>query len=243
MNVSLPPPDRAAFLLDLDGTLLDIAPTPDAVEVAPGLLDSLRALRERCGGALGVVTGRPLRQVDALMGDAPFTVAAEHGTALRHAPGEAVAAMEIAAVPEHWLAEARRQEAAHPGVVLEHKEFGFVLHYRGAPGAGDALRAAVQGLLEEQPDRFVLLAAKMAWEVRPSGIDKGSAVRAIMARAPFAGRLPVFVGDDVTDEDGIAAAEALGGLGLRVADDFGEASDVRAWIARLASGDSGAWRL
>jgi trehalose 6-phosphate phosphatase len=92
----------------------------------------------------------------------------------------------------------------------------------------------MRALLQGHEQNFVLLAAKMAWEIRPAGTDKGSAVRAIMEHPPFAGRLPIFVGDDVTDEDGIAAAAALGGLGLRVAEAFGEPADVRAWIARIA---------
>ena len=235
MTPALPPPNRAAFLLDLDGTLLDIAPTPDAVVVAAGLLDDLRALRALCGDALAVVTGRPLVDVDALLGNAPFAVAAEHGTALRHGPNEAVATMQLRHPPADWLEHAQRLAHDNPGVVLERKRHNFVLHYRGAPAAGAALKTALVEMLAAEPENFVLLAAKMAWEVRPAGVDKGSAVRAIMSRAPFAGRRPVFVGDDVTDEDGIAAAEALGGIGLRVADAFGEPADVRAWLARLAS--------
>jgi trehalose 6-phosphate phosphatase len=224
---------RDAFLLDLDGTLIDIAPTPDAVTVAYGLLDNLRRLRARCGGALAVVTGRSLNEVDVLMGDAPFAVAAEHGTVMRHASGEMPITYAVGDVPADWLIYAKKIAAANPGVVLERKRHGFVLHYRGAPSAGTAIEQALRALLHGV-DGFTLLAAKMAWEVRPAGVDKGFAVRAIMARAPFAGRLPVFVGDDSTDEDGIAAAVSLGGVGFRVDDMFGEPADVRAWIASLA---------
>ncbi len=224
---------RDAFLLDLDGTLIDIAPTPDAVTVAPGLLDDLRVLRNRCGGALAIITGRSLREVDALMGDAPFAVAAEHGTMLRHAPGETPVMHAVGDVPAHWLAKAQQLAAANPGVVLERKRYGFVLHYRGAPAARPAIENALRALLDGVAG-FTLLAAKMAWEIRPAGADKGFAVRAIMARAPFAGRLPVFVGDDVTDEDGIEAAVSLGGAGFRVDEVFGDPDGVRAWIADLA---------
>jgi trehalose 6-phosphate phosphatase len=234
MNIPLPPLDKAAFLLDLDGTLLDIAPTPDSVVVAPGLLEDLAALRRRCGGALAIVTGRTLREVDALLGDTPYAVAAEHGTSLRHAPGEAPVNATIGDPPPAWLEQAAALASENPGVTLEHKRHGFVLHYRNAPQAGRAVETGMRALLQGPEQNFVLLAAKMAWEIRPAGTDKGSAVRAIMEHPPFAGRLPIFVGDDVTDEDGIAAAAALGGLGLRVAEAFGEPADVRAWIARIA---------
>jgi trehalose 6-phosphate phosphatase len=240
MTIALPPPDRAAFLLDLDGTLIDIAPTPDAVVVPDGLLDSLRRLRNLCGGALAIVTGRTLKEVDALLADAPTAVAAEHGTALRHQPGAAPDAHGIDDPPAAWLDQALRLTEAHPGTLLERKRHGFVVHYRGAPDAGAAIEQVLRALIADETDKFALLAAKMAWEVRPAGIDKGFGVRAIMQRAPFAGRLPIFIGDDVTDEDGIAAAKSLGGIGLRVADDFGAPGDVRAWLARLAT-DGEAW--
>jgi trehalose 6-phosphate phosphatase len=240
MKIALPPRARAAFLLDLDGTLIDIAPTPDAVVVPDGLLDSLRALRDLCGGALAIVTGRTLKDVDALLADAPTAVAAEHGTSLRHHPGEAPDTQGIDDPPPAWLDQASRLTEVHPGTCLEHKRHGFVVHYRGAPDAGTATEQALRAMIVNKADEFVLLAAKMAWEVRPAGIDKGFAVRAIMQRAPFAGRLPIFIGDDVTDEDGIAAAESLGGIGLRVADAFGEPGNVRDWLGRLATG-SEAW--
>ncbi len=246
---ALPPPDRAAFLLDLDGTLLDIAPTPESVVVAPGLAADLAALRDRVGGALAIVTGRPIAQIDALLPGVPHAVAGEHGGATRHAPGETVSAAPLADIPDAWREAAARIAAAHPGARVEDKRRGIVLHYRAAPEHGASLRTALAALLApaghtlpgDTPagEAFHLLGAKMAWEIRPAGADKGSAVRALMARPPFAGRLPVFVGDDVTDEDGIAAAVALGGVGLRVPDTFGDPEGVRAWIARLANADPG----
>jgi trehalose 6-phosphate phosphatase len=234
MNIALPPLDQAAFLLDLDGTLLDIAPTPDTVVVAPGLLDDLARLRDRCGGALAIVTGRTLREVDSLLGGTPYAVAAEHGTSLRHAPGQPPENATLADPPPEWLEQAAALTSANPGVILEHKRHGFVLHYRNAPHAAETTQQALRALLHGHEEEFVLLSAKMAWEIRPAGTDKGSAVRAIMQHPPFAGRSPIFVGDDVTDEDGIAAAVALGGFGLRVADAFGEPRDVRRWIAQIA---------
>ena len=237
----LPPPGRAAFLLDLDGTLIDIAPAPDLVVVPADLPPTLRWLRALCGDALAVVTGRPLTQVDQLLGDVPYAVAGEHGTAIRPAPGAAPVWVPLPDPPALWRAEAERLAARHPGVLVESKRHGFVLHYRQAPEAGEALHAALSALVREQADAFHLLAAKMAWEVRPAGTDKGSAVEALMRAAPFAGRLPIFIGDDVTDEDGMRAAEAVGGLGLRVPDLFGDAAGVRRWLARLAGGNEVSW--
>ncbi len=233
-----PLPRNSALLLDLDGTLLDIAPRPDLVVVPPGLIGSLAGLRRRLDDAVAIVTGRPLEQVDALLGHAAFAVAGEHGAALRHAPEEAVVRPALASAPAAWLDAAARVAAAHPGVLLERKTHGFVLHYRLAPEAGPALRTALEALLAPSGPAFALLPARMAWEVRPRGADKGSAVRALMARAPFAGRAPVFVGDDITDEDGIAAAVALGGIGLRVPEAFGDAAGVRRWLAAKARGSA-----
>lgn len=235
----LPPADRAALLLDMDGTLLDIAPRPDAVVVPPGLIADLRSLRARTGGALAVITGRPIAEIDALLGDAPAAVAGEHGAAIRFAPGGTVERAPLPQPPADWLAEAERLVARHPGAMLERKQRGFVLHYRAAPEAGAALRAGLDAIVAPGAGRFELMPASMAWEVRPRGVDKGVALRALMRRPPFAGRLPVFLGDDVTDEDGIRAARELGGAGFRVPEVFGDAAGVRAWLAELAGGDAG----
>ncbi len=220
-----------ALLLDLDGTLIDIAPTPDSVVVPADLPGGLLRLRERLGGALAIVTGRPIETVDALLPGVPYAVAGEHGGAIRHAPGEAVERAALALVPEAWLDQAQDWVAAYPGALLERKARGFVLHFRQAPEAGPVFRARLEALMQSWP-QHVVMPALMAWEIKPAGIDKGSAVEALMRRAPFAGRVPVFVGDDVTDEDGMAVARAMGGLGLRVQDHFTDAAGVRAWLFR-----------
>jgi trehalose 6-phosphate phosphatase len=229
----IPPLHEAAFLLDLDGTLIDIAPTPGSVVVPPGLTRDLHALRRACGDALAVVTGRPIAQVDALLGDAPFAVAGEHGAMVRHGPGLPLVQPDLASAPQAWIDGAQALAARHPGAAVERKRHGFVLHYRAVPEMGEVFHLALKALLAERPRDFVLLPAKMAWEVRPAGVDKGSAVAALMASSPFAGRVPVFVGDDVTDEDGMAEAERRGGVGLLVGRDFADALAVRTWISGL----------
>jgi trehalose 6-phosphate phosphatase len=235
----LPPPSRTAFLLDFDGTLVDIAPSPDLVVLPADLRDNLPRLRARCGGALAIVTGRPIAQLDFYFGNALYAVAGEHGTAIRHAPDDPIETLPLPDTPPHWAAAAKGLAVRYPGTFLEPKRHGFVLHYRAAPEAGQALRAGLSDLLAERPEAFQLMGAKMAWEVKPTGVDKGTAVSAMMKRPPFEGRLPVYIGDDITDEDGMRAARALGGLGLRLPDVFADAAAVRRWIAMLV-GEEGA---
>lgn len=220
---------RPALLLDLDGTLIDLAATPDAVVVPHSLPPLLRRLRARHADAVAIVTGRPIDAVDTLLGDAPFAVAGEHGAAIRKAPGLPVARRPLPVLPLAALARADAAAAAFPGALVERKAHGVALHYRRAPEAEAALRDVAAAMVASCPG-FALLAGSMTWEVRPAGVDKGGAVRALMASPPFAGRVPVFVGDDVTDRDGIAAAMALGGVGLLVAEAFGTPAAVRAWL-------------
>jgi trehalose 6-phosphate phosphatase len=229
----LPPFNRAALLLDMDGTLVDLAPTPDAVTVRDGLPATLATLRDEFGGALAIVTGRPVDTVDRLFGDAPGAVAGEHGGAIRHRTGEAIERPDLPSPPASWLAQAEALASRFPRALLERKARGFALHYRQAPQAKDVFYAALKAMVESAPG-FDLLPAHMLWEVRPQGADKGAAVVALMQRAPFAGRLPVFIGDDLTDEDGMREARNLGGAGYRVDAVFRDPDGVRAWLKQTA---------
>jgi trehalose 6-phosphate phosphatase len=234
----LPPFQQTALFLDMDGTLVDIAPTPDSVVVEAALPGALVSLRDQLDGALAIVTGRPVETVDRLFGDAPGAVAGEHGGAVRFSPDSPIERPDLATPPQDWLAAAERLVAAFPGTLLERKARGFALHYRLAPEAEPTFRAGLTEMLADAPG-FRMLPAHMLWEVRPLGADKGGAVQALMARAPFTGRLPIFIGDDVTDEDGMRACRALGGAGYRVDAAFGEPKDVRAWLE--ASAEQGDW--
>jgi trehalose 6-phosphate phosphatase len=222
-------PERAALLLDLDGTLIDIAATPDAVVVPPDLPDLLATLRDRLGGALAIVTGRPIAQVDALLPGVATAVAGEHGGSIRPHPLAAVVRPPAEPVPPDWLDALAALAERYPGAILERKARGLVMHFRQAPQAGPVFAQALRERLANWPHHR-LSEALMAWEVKPVGIDKGMAVRTLMAAAPFAGRVPVFIGDDVTDEDGMRVAREMGGLGLRVQEQFGDAAGVRAWL-------------
>jgi trehalose 6-phosphate phosphatase len=232
---ALPPFARAALMLDMDGTLIDLAPTPDAVIVPPGLPHTLASLREALGGALAIVTGRPVETVDRLFADAPGAVAGEHGGAIRHHPGGPIERLDLPAPPQAWLDQAEALVRRFPGALLERKARGFALHYRQAPQARDVFQDALRALVDTLPAGFELHPAHMLWEIRPRGADKGGAVAALMRRPPFAGRLPVFIGDDVTDEDGMREARAQGGAGYRVDAVFGDPDGVRTWLQRSAA--------
>ena len=233
-QADFPPFEQAALLLDLDGTLLDMAPTPDAVVVPPGLTDALRRLKAAFGGALAIVTGRPIDVIDQLLGDAPHAVAGEHGGALRPTPNAAIERPDLQPPPEAWIAVGAALEKAWPGAMLEQKARGFGLHFRlASDAAGAAIHDALAALVADSPD-FELMQGAMLWEVRPRGADKGHAIENLMRRPPFLGRIPVFIGDDVTDEDGFRVARAMGGRGLRVQDVFGDAAGVRAWVHDIA---------
>ncbi|WP_270936613.1 trehalose-phosphatase [Falsiroseomonas oryzae] len=232
MHASPIAPDRAALFLDFDGTLVEIAPRPDAVVVPPELPGLLERVAARLDGALAVVSGRPIAELEAFL-PVPLALAGDHGASLRPDPAEPVQALPLPVPPEAWIAQAEALAAAFPGALLERKAHGFVLHYRQAPEAGGVARALLDDLIADNGD-FVMLPARMAWEVKPTAVSKATAVAGLMARPPFAGRQPVFVGDDVTDEAGMAAARAAGGIGLKLQDAFGTPAALRAWLARFA---------
>jgi trehalose 6-phosphate phosphatase len=226
-----------ALFLDLDGTLLDLAPTPTSVEVPPGLIDVLHRLSARLGGALAIVTGRPLEDIDRLLAPLRLPVAGNHGASARLPDGTTRALAEIAPLPPEWLPHAEETCAAWPGVIVEPKPYSIALHYRQAPERESDILALARELVGGHPD-FEILKAHYAYEVRPRQATKGLAIERLMELAPFRGRVPVFVGDDETDESARAAARHLGGIGLDVAPSFGgSAGRVRQWLASAVAGD------
>jgi trehalose 6-phosphate phosphatase len=229
---------RGALLLDVDGTLINLAPRPDEVVVPGSLRIDLEALFIAMNGALALITGRALTDVEDLFAPLRLPVVAEHGAVMRAVPGGDARRALLPSAPEAWRKQALAFAAQHDGIIFEEKPAGFVLHYRLAPDLGDPALDLLASLVNTTPD-FEILQASMAWEVRPRGIHKGVAVHQIMREPSFAGRLPIFIGDDVTDEDGITAAEALGGMGYRVPDDFPEPEAVRAWLTSLLADPHG----
>ena len=226
-------PDQAALFLDFDGTLVDIAPRPEAVMVPPGLPSLLARLSDRLSGAVGIVSGRPLEQIEALLPVA-LPMVGDHGATLRLSPSAPARRRDLPVPPADWPDRAEALVAGFPGAAVERKAHGFVVHYRLAPEAAAIARTVLEHMIGIRDD-FVVMPARMAWEVKPRAVSKGSAVVDLMAQPAFASRRPVFIGDDVTDEAGFAAARAAGGLGLRLQDAFGTPAALRAWLERLAS--------
>lgn len=205
-----------AFFLDIDGTLLDLAPTPDGVQVPGELRGCLDALHDAFGGAVALVSGRSLAAIDRLFAPLALSVVAgQHGAELRAAGVPAQTAPDPAIAP---IADALAGFAAtRPGLVVEPKGSSVAVHYRLAPAHADAVRALAQRLVEPYRDRLELLPAHEAFDIKPRAATKGGAIAWLMARPPFVGRVPVFAGDDTTDEDGFAATNARGGFSIRVA--------------------------
>ena len=231
---ALPPPpalpDDAALFLDVDGCLLPFAPRPDAVEVPPALVARLVALQAHLQGALALVSGRSIATLDQLFAPDVFTAAGLHGV-VRARAGQALGAREMPPELARVRDAAMQLAHDHPGALVEDKGLAIGLHWRMAPEAtktatGAALRAFAAGALTGLPD-YQLQPGDHVIELRPRHADKGSAILAFLDEAPFAGRVPVFAGDDLTDEPGFAAVEAHGGLSILVGDRPGSAARFR----------------
>jgi len=228
--VLVPPPQADwALFLDLDGTLLDIAARPQDVVVPPDLVADLTTARDWLGGALAIVSGRRLDDLDRLLEPLRLDCGAEHGALLRRS---GVVEAQGRAVPPAWRAQIERSAQAMPGVLVEDKHCGIAVHYRQAPHHAAEIEAMLRALVATD-NRFAVLPARMAFELRDAQVNKGSAVRTFLQAPPFAGRKPVFVGDDTTDEDGMREAESRNGLGLHVARVFGGTpANVREWLKK-----------
>lgn len=206
-------PDGAALFLDFDGTLVELAETPDAVAVSPGLAPLLARLQRRLGGRLAIVSGRALADLERHLPEAGLAFSGSHGLELRLAGGAAVplsAPLGLDALRERVDAFA----APVPGLIVEDKPAGIALHYRLAPEQAGRADAFMTALAKERG--LAVQRGAMVVELRPGGATKGDALKAFMSEPDYVGALPWFVGDDLTDEHGFAAARALGGAGILV---------------------------
>lgn len=233
--------DRVAILLDVDGTIVDIAPTPREVWVPPTLCQTLSALLKRTGGALALVSGRSVADLDLLFAPLRLPAIGGHGAEIRFS---SYGDVDRRAKPLDD--DLRRRFAAiasiGPGILLEDKGYGMAVHFRLAPEMGPAVCDHVAAICAELPPATVeVLPGKAVIEIKPVGFDKGTAVRELMRRPPFAGRRPIFTGDDRTDEAAFAVLPEFDGLGFSVGRTipgvkgyFDAPSDVRTWLQGLA---------
>lgn len=234
--IAAPPEPKAnwALFLDLDGTLLDLAPAPDRVVVPPDLVNDLAAASVALGGALALVSGRMLSEVDNLLAPLRLPGAGEHGAVIRMPDGQRD---EVdAKLPTGWVDELVAAAANKSGILIERKTHSVVAHYRRAPKHEAFFHEVCTRLIAGHEQEFEVLSGKMMFEIRPRTVTKARPVERLMALEPFRGRRPVFVGDDVTDEDGFRAAASFGGEGLDVFVRFGgQPSEVRRWLKTVAA--------
>lgn len=212
-----PPAPRCdwAYFFDVDGTLVDFADTPAGVRVSEALRDLLQELHQCAGGAVALISGRPIVEIDALFPSVRLPVAGQHGAERRGATGQATrhTPAQDLTTARHRLAEAIHDK---PGLLLEDKGLSLALHYRRIPNLAGFVHQTMAALLADLEGEYCLQQGKSVLELKPAGKDKGRALLEFMGEPPFAGRTPVFVGDDASDEFGFATVNELGGHSIKV---------------------------
>src|SRR5580692_3642494 len=240
--------DHCAILLDIDGTLLDLAPTPREVWVPPGLAKTLDRLLVRTSGALALVSGRSLNDIDLIFAPKQFPAIGGHGAEMRISRDSEAVATHAPPMDKELKMRLAAIAKLSPGILLEDKGYSLALHYRLAPHAEKAIYEAVSLIRADLPNAPIeVLPGKCVCEIKHSGFNKASGVIELMTHQPFKGRRPIFIGDDVTDESVFAIMPDFDGLAFSVgrraqgvARHFDEPRDVREWLARLSSGDAAA---
>jgi trehalose 6-phosphate phosphatase len=241
-NASAPSPlSTDALFLDIDGTLLEIAATPSSVHVPQHLIELLYQVWVLMDGALALISGRELVDVDRLFAPYRFPGAGMHGCELR--PYDRSAPLpRVDKTAIERLHEACARLTVHlPGALIEYKSCGVAIHYRLAPDMENSINDCAQTLLSDVGAGFHLLRGKHVCEIKPARYSKGTAILQLMTGVPFLGRRPIYIGDDVTDEDGFEAVNGLGGISIRVGYEgaslaqqrFGRPRDVHLLLAQL----------
>jgi trehalose 6-phosphate phosphatase len=239
----LPAPDPAwAWFLDVDGTLAELAACPALARVDEVMRARLERLRAATGGAVALVSGRPIVDVDAMLGAGGHVVAGLHGLEGRDATGEH---WRHALDPESLRSVRDRISAVVAGLpelLLEDKGSTIALHYRAAPALASFAHRTMREARRAAGEGFVLQRGKCVVELRPSGWDKGTAVETFMRQPPFRGRLPVYLGDDATDEHAFTVVNAMGGHSIKIGRGttvarwrLPDVAAVREWLARIAT--------
>lgn len=232
---------RLCLFLDIDGTLLEFAAHPDAVYVPPQLVADLREAYGIFEGAIAFVSGRPVAQIDALFQPLRFSAAGVHGAEIRLAPdGDVLQTKDAGLSTELWLDVVQIVERM-PGTLAENKTFGYAVHYRNAPQFAPVVATAIEHLVKAVQDPTLsILHGHGVVEIKKAKVEKGWAIEVLMQQQSFAGRVPIFVGDDVTDVPAFAKALELGGFAYSVghrrpglSGAFENPMEVRAWLANL----------
>lgn len=232
-----------ALFLDVDGTLIEIAETPHSVYVPDEVRALLVDLDRQLQGAIALISGRSIADLDGLFAPLRFCASGVHGCERREATGHIVRPD----VPPEMLHEARLElqhfVAQRPGLILEDKGFGLAVHFRLAPQFGAEVIEKMQRVCRSLGPAFALQAGKLVLEIHPAGFTKGTSIAAFMQQAPFSGRLPVFLGDDITDEDGFKVVNEHGGISIKVGDApttlarrrLADVHEARRWLRTLPS--------
>ncbi len=237
-----------ALFLDVDGTLLDFAERPHEVVTPAGLVAALAKAERKLEGALALVSGRAIDDLDRLFEPLCLRASGVHGAQMRFDPGEsAMPAPGAVELPASLWAALTRAVDAFPGAFAENKRFSFAVHYRLAQGLEKPLRETVMRLIDSRPQTAIeIVNAHYAFELRAPGFDKGKAIAAFLSCPRFRGRTPIFVGDDETDEAGFAVVSTRGGFAFsvgrprpRARGTFARPSEVRQWLADFAESGAG----
>ncbi len=242
VDIEIPPAACAhwAYFMDIDGTLIDIAESPDAICIDHALLGLIACLHRACDGAVALISGRSLADIERRLGGVRIPVAGQHGLERRDADGRLYSHPAKPEAKRHIHEKLENILTAHPGLLLEDKGLTLALHYRRAPELASYVHRTMSRLIAETNAGLCLQRGKCVVEVKPVGFDKGTVIGEFMAEPPFAGRRPVFIGDDVTDEFGFAAVNRLDGVSVKVGAGPTEArwqlpdvAAVRTWLGKV----------
>jgi trehalose 6-phosphate phosphatase len=235
-----PPPfdPRYAWFLDIDGTLLDIAAIPSAVKTGPSDTRLVTGLYSATGGAVALISGRSIQGIDKLFYPLRLPAAGQHGIERRDAKGRLHHHPFPEAAMRRAAAEIRAFAEKHEGLIFEDKGASLALHYRLAPHLASSVHAVLHKAAQHLGEGVEMQGGKMVAELKPSGRDKGIAIEEFLAESPFKGRVPVFLGDDLTDEDGFHVVNRLGGHSIKIGPGvtsarwrLRDAAAVRRWLS------------
>ena len=233
---------QLAYFLDFDGTLVELAPTPWSVTVDESIRAIVAHLAASSGGAFAIISGRSIADLDAMFGPARLPIAGQHGLERRTASGEVLTSRHDPRALQDVRTFLATQLARHPGLVLEDKGLSMALHYRTKPQLGAFAHRLMKSASWIAGSGYQLQRGKCVVELLPDATDKGDAIRAYMSEPPFQGRVPVFIGDDRTDEAGFSSVNALGGISIKVGRgrtlarwSMPDVEAVRTWLLALAS--------